>query len=209
MSAFNLPRGRVTDALVAFVVFASIVQLAPPVLQAVFPYGYSPLLFVSGGWQAPLVWLAPIVSQFLLGAIVNVLFNTVLLLISGRYAEKALGGLGVIALFVAGAYGGAIARTLLTPGSILVTAGATAGLFAVIGAGLMLYGVPAGIPINRTYSRWLQIVALAAIWVALQLAFMLASGVFELSISIIDPLGGLLAGALLARPLLAWRYRKA
>ncbi len=206
----HLPRGRFTDALVAVVFGVAVMQLAPPVSAAMLRLAFIPAMVVGGGeWQSPLAWVSPLVSQFVLGPIVNAIFTTILLLIAGRYAEKALGGVGLLVLFVAGAYGGAIARLALTPGSILMTAGADAGLFAFVGAALMLYGVPAVIPINPRYSRPLQIAALAAFWCVIQIAFMLASGVFELSVSIINPLGGLLVGALLGRPLLAWRYRKA
>ena len=103
---------------------------------------------------------------------------------------------------------GAIARTLVTPASIIPTAGIDAGLFAAIGAYLMLYGIPAAIPVARGYSRSVQILGLALLWATIQAAFMLV-GEFELSVSLINPLGGLPVGALLVRPLLAWRYRKA
>jgi membrane associated rhomboid family serine protease len=73
----------------------------------------------------------------------------------------------------------------------------------------MLYGVPRGIPIAQRQSKLVQIAAIAGIWLALQLAFMLAAGQFELSVSIIEPLGGLLAGVAIAQPLMRWRYRKA
>ena len=95
-----------------------------------------------------------------------------------------------------------------SPGSIVPTAGIDAGLFAAIGAYLMLYGIPAAIPVAKGYSRPVQILGLALLWAALQALFMLV-GQFELSVSLINPLGGLLVGALIARPLLAWRYRKA
>jgi len=199
----------VTDALVAIVVAASIVQLSPDLRAAAFGYGFSPAAFLGGGWRDPLAYAGPLVSQFLLGGIANTLFNAVLLLIAGRYAEKALGGWGLLAVFGAGAYAGAIARLALTAQSILVTDGVSAALFAIVGATLMLYGVPASIPINHNYSRVLQILALAAIWAVIQVAFMLSAGVFEVSVSLINPLAGLLAGVLIGLPLLAWRYRKA
>jgi hypothetical protein len=44
---------------------------------------------------------------------------------------------------------------------------------------------------------------------AVQIVFTLAGGGFELSVTIVEPLGGLAAGVALARPLLAWSYRKA
>ena len=117
--------------------------------------------------------------------------------------------MGVAAVFVAGAHGGALARLLLTPGSGLPGLGASGGLFAVIGAYLMLYGIPAGLPLNLRGSRATQVAALALIWAAVQLAFLLAVGGGDLSVSIVEPLGGLLAGAALARPLLRWKYRGA
>ena len=205
----HLPRGRFTDALVAITFVVSLLQLAPVVSRAALPFAYAPAQFLGGLWQVPLYWISPLASQFLLGGILGTLLTTVFLLIVGRYIEKALGGIGLLIVFVAGAYGGAIARTALTPGSTLLTTSANAGLFAFIGAGLMLYGVPHQIPINRTYSRPLQIVALAAIWAVVQTLFMLVSGAFEFSVIIVDPLGGLLVGALIGQPLLRWRYRKA
>lgn len=210
MNGIHLPRGRFTDALIAFTVSAAIVQLAPAIAQAALSYGFSPAAFLAGalGTQ-PFVWLSPLVSQFLLGSLVATAFNTVLMLIVGRYVERALGGIGLLVMFAAGAYGGAIARLALTPGSVLITASMNAGFFAAIGAYLMLYGIPGGIPVPRRYPRPVQIAALALVWVVIQFAFMLPTGEIELSLNLIDPLGGLLLGTLLARPLLAWRYRKA
>jgi membrane associated rhomboid family serine protease len=209
LSDFHLPRGRTTDALIAFIVAAAVVQLLPAVRDAAYGYSFSPLLFLSGGWRAlPMIWLSPLVSQFLLGSITMAIFNAAFMLIVGRFVEKALGGVGLIVTFVAGAYGGAIARTVLTPGSMTPTAGIDAGFFATVGAYLMLYGVPNGLGVARGYSRPVQILGLALLWAAIQGVFMLV-GPFEISVSLIDPLGGLLIGALIAQPLLRWRYRKA
>jgi len=209
LNGFHLPRGRTTDALIAFIVVAAVVQLLPAVAAAAMGYAFSPLLFLAGGWRAlPMIWLAPLISQFLLGSVTMAMFNTAIMLIVGRYVEKAVGGVGLIVTFVAGAYGGAIARTVLTPNSIFPTLGIDAGLFAAIGAYLMLYGIPAAIPIARGYSRPVQILGLALLWAATQMLFMLI-GEFELSVSLVNPLGGLLVGALIGRPLLRWRYRKA
>ncbi|MGJ3648782.1 rhomboid family intramembrane serine protease [Sphingomonas sp. GlSt437] len=173
------------------------------------PFVFSPGLFLAGGWQDPAIWLSPVISQFLVSNIVNTVFDLIFLLIAGRFVERSLGAGGLIALFVVGAYAGALARTLLTPWSLIPTAGADAAVFAIIGAYFMLYGVPSVIPVARHYSRVQQIGALALLWLIVQLSFMMASGGMEFSLTIINPLGGLVAGVALARPLLAWRYRKA
>ncbi len=155
------------------------------------------------------MWVSPLFAQLLVSNIVNTLFNLIFLLIAGRYVERSLGAGGLIVLVVAGAYLGAIARTLLSPWSYIPTLGADAAVFAVIGAYFMLYGVPEAVPVARHYSRVQQIGALALVWVLVQLSFMMVSGGLEFSVSIINPLGGLAAGIALARPLLAWRYRNA
>ncbi|MDB5677622.1 rhomboid family intramembrane serine protease [Sphingomonas bacterium] len=207
----NLPRGRVTDALVAVIFVTAVLQLVTVIAAAVAGFGFMPFFVVAGQWQTdPLrVAVSPLVSQFLLSSVVMTLFNTILMLIVGRYVEKSIGPVGLIATFVAGAYGGALARLALTPHSFLMTADASAGLFALVGAYLTLYGVPYILPVPRHYGRFAQIGALAGFWIVLQVAFMLASGVFELSLTVVNPLGGLIAGMMVARPLLRLRYRKA
>jgi hypothetical protein len=39
--------------------------------------------------------------------------------------------------------------------------------------------------------------------------FALVAQNFEMSVTFVEPLGGLLAGVLLARPLLRWQFRRA
>jgi membrane associated rhomboid family serine protease len=208
----HLPRGRFTDALIALSAFVLLFALLVVGLaQASNLFGFVPLEFASGAWRDdPLrASLSPLASAFLPRDVLSAVFNGVFLLIAGRYVEKALGPVGLGVLFVAGAYAGAVARLLLTPGSPLPSAGLTPELFAVVGAYLMLYGVPQALPVPRHLSRPVQIAILALFWLALQLVFSLAAGGIELSVSIVEPIGGLVAGMLLAKPLLAWRYRKA
>ncbi|GAA0335744.1 hypothetical protein GCM10009087_52730 [Sphingomonas oligophenolica] len=177
---------------------------------AAYLFGFAPQPFLAGGWRdEPLSWLSPLASAFLARDLLSGAFNLVFLLIAGRFVEKAVRPFGLGAIFVAGAYGGALARLILTPGSIIPSAGADAAVFAVIGAYFMLYGVPRAIPVSRAHSRSIQIAILAAVWIGFQIIFALVAGSFELSVTIIEPLGGLAAGVALARPLLAWTYRKA
>ena len=177
---------------------------------AAFLFGFTPRIFLAGGWRdQPLSWLSPLASAFLARDFLSAAFNLVFLLIAGRFVEKALRPVGLGLIFVAGAYGGALARLVLTPGSLMPSAGADAAVFAVIGAYFMLYGVPHAIPVSRAYSRSAQVGILAAIWMAFQIVFAIIAGGFEVSVTIVEPLGGLAAGVALARPILAWSYRKA
>ena len=171
---------------------------------------FSPAVALSQWQDAPLtVALSPLVSQFAQVGLFSAAFDAILLLVAGRHVERALGPVGVVLTFVAGAYGGALARLLLTPGSATPGFAANGAVFALIGAYLILYGVPRGIPIAVNGSRLRQVVMLALAWAGLQLVFMLATMTFDLSVALIEPLGGLAAGVAVARPLLAWRYRRA
>ncbi|MEO5867473.1 MAG: rhomboid family intramembrane serine protease [Sphingomonas sp.] len=210
MNGIDLPRGRCTDGLIAFLLFATILQLVPAIAALAAPFAFVPALVWAGAWASdPIqVIVSPLASQFLLSSLFNAVFNGVFLLIAGRFVERSVGPVGLALTFVAGAYAGALARLLLSWGSPLPTMGANAGLFAIVGAYFMLYGVPRALPVPRHYGRVGQIAALALIWILIDAAFMMMDG-FEFSVTFFDPLGGLAAGMALARPLLAWRYRKA
>ena len=190
--------------------FGALLMLVPSVGRALLLWVFSPAMALTLWPEAPLnVMVSPLVSQFAVAGLFGAAFDAVFVLIAGRYVERALGGPGVAATFVAGAYAGAIARLVLTPASAVPGFGASGGLFAIVGAYLMLYGIPAGLPLNLRGSRVKQIGLLALIWTALQLAFLLATRGGDVSIQVIEPLGGLAAGVALARPLLRWRYRRA
>lgn len=208
----HLPRGRFTDALIAVAAFVALfVIFAIGSRQALGQFGFVPVDFLGGGWRAyPLLSFAsPLSSAFIPPNLLDVVFNGVFLLIAGRFVERAIGGAGLGAVFLVGIYAGAAARLLLTPGSGMVSAGLSTGLFAVIGAYLMLYGVPQALPVPRHLPRSLQIAILAGYWLVVQLVFSMVGGGLEISASIVGPIGGLIAGMLLARPLLAWHYRRA
>ncbi len=208
----HLPRGRFTDALVAFTVFVALLLVFPIGLaERVAIFALSPADYLAGIWRtAPLIAAtAPLVDQFIQASVIGAAFTAVFLLIVGRFVERALGMVGMGMLFVAGAYAGAVARLVLTPLSVTPGVGAQGGLFALIAGYFMLYSVPRALPVAHHHSRVRQITALAVAWILLEIAFMLASGALDLSRGIIEPLGGFLAGLGLARPLLAWRYRRA
>ena len=194
----------------ALTAFGALMMLLTPVVAAAVGLIFSPALALAL-WQSDpaTVALSPLLSQFAAAGLFGAAFDAVMLLVAGRYVERAVGPVGIVVTFVAGAYAGALARLVLTPGSVVPGFGATGGVFAIIGAYLMLYGIPAGLPLNLRGSRLVQVAALALIWAALQLAFLLAAPGGDISVPIIEPLGGLAAGVGLARPLLRWRYRKA
>ena len=212
MGGIDLPRGRFTDALVAFAAFAGLMVIT--VLGAdvaAIRYGFIPQDFLGGGWNGdPLrAWLSPLASAFIARDVLSAAFNLVLLLITGRYVEKALRPLGLAIVVIAGIYGSALARLVLTPGSLMPGAGLDPAVFALIGAYFMLYGLPAALPIGQGKSRAVRIAMVAGIWFGIQVVFSLVTQNFELSVAFVEPIAALWVGMLLAQPLLKWQYRRA
>ena len=212
MGGIDLPRGRVTDALVAFAVFAGVMIMAViGADMAAIRFGFIPADFLGGGWDGdPLrAWLSPLASAGIPRDILSAAFNLVLLLITGRFVEKALRPAGFAIVALGGIYGSAVARLIMTPGSLMPGAGLDPVVFAMIGAYFMLYGLPAALPIGAGRSRVVRIAMLAGIWFAIQAIFALVTQSYELSVTFVEPIGALIAGVALARPLLRWQYRRA
>ena len=87
--------------------------------------------------------------------------------------------------------------------------GASGAMSAIIGAYVVLFP-------NKQPKNWGPIPAsiarplhLLAAWVALNLALGFVAPGLGMGIAIWSHIGGFVAGLLLARPLLLWRYRKA
>jgi membrane associated rhomboid family serine protease len=120
-----------------------------------------------------------------------------------------LGAPGVIVLFVIGAYAASMAQYIAGPHSTMPVIGASGAISAFVGAYSILYGQRRPSRFSPATARWLHILWLAAAWVAVQLLLGFASATQGIAIAAAAHIGGFIAGLLLARPLLMWRYRKA
>ena len=87
--------------------------------------------------------------------------------------------------------------------------GASGAISALVGGYALLYGQRRPSRLPPEAARWLHVLWLAAAWVAVQLLVGLASATTGLAVATAAHVGGFVAGLLLARPILRWRYRKA
>jgi membrane associated rhomboid family serine protease len=110
---------------------------------------------------------------------------------------------------VVGAYAAAAAQFAANPFDISPMIGASGAISAVFGAYAMLFGRPRGFTAHPRIAMLLNILWLAAAWIALQMLMFYATTGAGLAIAIAAHIGGFIAGLLLARPLLLFRYRKA
>jgi membrane associated rhomboid family serine protease len=120
-----------------------------------------------------------------------------------------LGNTSLVILYVIGAYAAALAQWAVDPMGSVPMVGASGAISAVIGAYALSFGRAKRVSSSPAINRWVNVVWLLAAWVVLQaMTGWLANGQGYL-LATPAHVGGFVAGLLLQRPLLLWRYRKA
>lgn len=154
-------------------------------------------------------WLTPLTATLLHGGILHLAFNMVMLLYCGRMVESALGAAGLAILYLIGAYAAAAGQYIAGPADLSPMIGASGAISAVFGAYALLFGRPRGLTAHPWIAMALNILWLAAAWIALQILMAYALAGSGMAIAIAAHIGGFLAGLVLARPMLLFRYRNA
>lgn len=155
------------------------------------------------------VWLTPLSATLVHADLLHLGFNLLMLVWCGRQVETALGGWLVVLLYGFGAFAAALAEWALAPSSPVVVIGASGAISALLAVYALVFSEQkvkpiAGLPLHVVRALWLGIA-----WVGIQalIGFGLNSGSGN-GIAIGAHIGGFVAGLLLARPLLRWRYRQ-
>ncbi len=155
------------------------------------------------------VWLTPLSCTLLHANALHLAFNLLMLGYCGREDEVALGPAGVAVLFLVGAYAAAAGQYVAGPGSTVPVVGASGAISALVGAYAILYGQRRPSRFRPEVARWLHVLWLAVAWIVVQLLLGVASAVEGIGIAAAAHIGGFIAGLVLARPLLRWRYKRA
>lgn len=216
-------RAPVTHTLVVINLVIAVTLLVPSWWQyAVISGGLFPIRFTTAsaafsdiGFLVP-AFLMPLSAAFLHGGIAHVVMNMLMLLLIGKMVEHILGGRLYLALYIGSVYMGAamecLASLMAWPMSVdMMTPaiGASGGISGIIGTYVLLFPnkkPKAWGPIPAEYARPLQ---LTIAWTGLNIALGFIGPDLGISIAIWSHIGGFIAGLLLARPLLLWRYRHA
>jgi membrane associated rhomboid family serine protease len=160
-------------------------------------------------WPAVPAVLTPLTATLVHGGLIHVAFNLLIFVWCGMMVERVLGTFGLLTLYVVGAYASALAQWAVDPTSMVPMIGASGAVSAIIGAFALSFGQQKQIVRSRGLNRALNALWLLAAWIALQ--FMTAWIAGEQGMWLATPahIGGFVAGLLLQRPLLMWKYRKA
>lgn len=164
---------------------------------------------VAGDEMLAPVWLTPLTATFVHAGLVHLLMNLLVFTFCGRSVENILGPGAMIALYIVGAYLAAAAEYAAGPSGVTPMVGASGAVSAVIGAYAMLFGRNRVKVSNPQLAFWLNALWLAAAFILLQLIVGLTFETSGMRIAVFAHIGGFLAGLILTRPLLLWRYRKA
>jgi membrane associated rhomboid family serine protease len=175
-------------------------------LWGFIPARWSGLLDVSGAVPAA---LTPLSSTLVHGGLLHVAFNLLMLVWCGTAVERVLGRGALLLLYGVGAYAAAAAQWLSDPGSIVPVIGASGAISAVIGAFALSFGETRRITRSPRLNRMLNAAWLLVAWVVMQIMIGALAGGQGLLLATPAHVGGFLAGLLLQRPLLLWRYRDA
>lgn len=160
-------------------------------------------------WAAAPAWLTPLTATLVHSGLMHLGFNLLIFVFCGLAVERILGKAGIVVLFLAGAYASALAQYSVGPHEIVPMIGASGAVSAVIGAYSLSFGRPKQITKSQRLNRWLNALWLLVAWIVLQLMTGYLAGAQGLLLATPAHIGGFLAGLLLQRPLLLWRYRRA
>jgi membrane associated rhomboid family serine protease len=155
------------------------------------------------------VLLTPLTSTLVHGGLMHLGFNLLMLLWCGIAVERVLGRGALILLYVVGAFAAAAAQWLADPSSVVPVIGASGAISAVIGAFALSFGQTKRVTRSARLNRLINAAWLLAAWVIMQLMIGWMAGGQGLLLATPAHVGGFLAGLLLQRPLLLWRYRDA
>lgn len=213
----RLPPARATIAITAITGLAWLAAQAAgqgdrlALIAGFIPARISEALVLPG---AVPVWLTPISATLIHAGLWHVAFNLLIIAFCGRFVEASIGPGEMVLLYGVGAYAAAGAQYAVMPDSVVPMVGASGAGSAVIGAYSLLYGKRRAPGWGPVPGRLLNVLWLAVAWIGLQaLIGFASSGVpgVPSGATIATPahVGGFLAGLLLARPLLLFRYRSA
>ena len=160
-------------------------------------------------WAAAPAVLTPLTATLVHSGLVHLGFNLLIFVWCGMQVERVLGATGLTVLYVAGAYAAALAQWLADPMGVVPMVGASGAVSAVIGAFSLSFGRPQRFTRSARLNRWINAAWLMAAWIVMQVMIGWLAGVQGVLLATAAHIGGFLAGLLLQRPLLLWKYRKA
>lgn len=196
----------VVTALVSVVTGLGRLGVHAPMALGFVPARFSGIPLPFG--EVPL-FVTPLSATLVHGGTLHLGFNLLMLVWCGLAVERVLGRGAMVFLYVFGAYAAMAAQWASDPYGVGPVIGASGAISALIGAYALSFGRPRLVSRNMRVNRWIHIAWLAVAWSVLQVMVGWSAGQQGMLLATPAHIGGFLAGLLLQRPLLLWRYRRA
>jgi membrane associated rhomboid family serine protease len=213
----NLPKGNTINAIALVTIALFVVQFLGGLIdRAAILGGFIPArvaALAASGAQVDIpwlpVWLTPLSATLIHAGWLHLAFNMVMLVFCGRQVEALLGRWPTVIIYVVGAYASAAAQWAAGPDNLTPMIGASGAISALMGTYALVYSQRAVKPIGPIPAYMVRILWLAAGWIGLQLLLGLATGPGTPmgGVAIAAHIGGFIAGLLLTRPILRYRFR--
>ncbi|MEO7601650.1 MAG: rhomboid family intramembrane serine protease [Sphingomicrobium sp.] len=178
---------------------------------AALSLGFIPARFsgLTIDWSAAPAILTPLTATIVHSGLLHLGFNLLILWWCGSAVERVVGASGIIALYAVGAFAAALLQWLANPMEVTPMIGASGAVSAVIGAYSLSFGRAKAVTRSPRVNRLLNALWLLVAWIVLQLMTGYIAGAQGTLLATPAHIGGFVAGLLLQRPLLLWRYRSA
>ena len=179
--------------------------------QAAYALGFIPLRLTGAAmpFAAVPAILTPLTATLAHSGLVHLGFNLLILLWCGSQVERVIGPVGLVIMYVIGAYAAAAAQWWVNPHGAMPMIGASGAISAVMGAFALSYGRAKAFTHNLRLNRWINVAWLMVAWIVLQMMMGWLGNQQGYLLATPAHVGGFAAGLLLQRPLLLWRYRRA
>lgn len=194
----------VTVAVSAIAIFGGVDYWA--VFAGFIPARISGIVVMAGALPA---WITPFSSALVHGGWLHLGVNMLMLVFAGSMVERVIGGSGLLFAYVIGALVAAFSQFIVDPGSPIPMVGASGAISALFGLYALFFGAPKQVTSNQKLNRWIHVAWLLVAWVVLQWMSGYLAGGGGVMLATPAHIGGFIAGLLMQRPLLLWRYRKA
>lgn len=212
----KLPSGGMTNGIALLTLIAFLlIYITGQVDNAAVLGGFIPARLSSpdplSGLAAVPVWLTPFSCTLVHAGWIHIAFNLLMLIFCGRQVEHVLGKGSTLLLYIAGAYGAALAQWLAGQTSPNPMVGASGAISAILATYALLYSQQQVRRIGPFSANIVRVLWLAGGWIAIQVMIGIAtkSGFSDLGqIAVAAHIGGFIVGLILTRPLLRWRFRK-
>jgi membrane associated rhomboid family serine protease len=155
------------------------------------------------------VWLTPWSSALIHGSWLHLGLNMLVLVFIGSQVERVIGASGVVVAYLIGAAVASAAQFAVDPSGNTPVVGASGAISALFGLYALFFGRPKQVAANQKLNRAIHVAWLLATWVVLQWMSEILAGGQGVMLATPAHIGGFIAGLLMQRPLLLWRYRKA